>query len=216
VPKNLILWCIVPFIIIHSIIPHKEERFLFPVINLIPFILVLAYQEIREIKLFQKKTPVLLISIWIFILVGLILINITGLAAMAFKSAGIGRMEITRYIHQKYQNKPVKLIYCSWSSPYNPWNSIPTKLYQEKNITEFRINSLCDLKDSLLSNDTINLLVTRKIELANAECRQKLISANYRIKKQSIPIWIEKINAYYQGVNGGDILVLYELSKSKY
>jgi len=41
-PKNIYLWCIVPFIVAHSIIPHKEERFLFPIIYLFPVIMIFS------------------------------------------------------------------------------------------------------------------------------------------------------------------------------
>lgn len=34
--KNIIIWCIFPYLVIHSIIPHKELRFLFPLVNLTP------------------------------------------------------------------------------------------------------------------------------------------------------------------------------------
>ena len=38
--KNIILWCIFPFWVVHSIIPHKELRFLFPLVNFIPILLI--------------------------------------------------------------------------------------------------------------------------------------------------------------------------------
>ena len=35
-PRLLLLWMILPFLILHSVIPHKEDRFLFPLVNFIP------------------------------------------------------------------------------------------------------------------------------------------------------------------------------------
>ncbi len=127
-PKNIIVWTVIPFIIIHSLIHHKEERFLFPIINFIPIILILAYQQIETIFVNRK-----LYYLKLIILIPLVLLNIVGLYAMSTKAAGVGRMDITSYIHNNYKDQQVKLISCQWSSPYNPWQSLPTKFYKEKN-----------------------------------------------------------------------------------
>lgn len=44
-PSNLLTWILVPFVIIHMIIGHKELRFLFLVINAVPVLLALAYDN---------------------------------------------------------------------------------------------------------------------------------------------------------------------------
>jgi len=205
-PKNLILWCIIPFIIIHSMISHKEERFLFRMVYLFPYILVTGYEQIRIV--FKNKILVKLVNYFLAIL--FISTNLTGLIVMAQKSAGIGRMAITKHIHDRYKNRPVNLIYCSWANPYNPWNGIPEKFYLEKNMTDRRINNLCELNDSLIVSGAVNFLVGRKIDFENQECSNIVHENNFNFEKQSIPNWIECINEKYKGFENKNILMLYK------
>jgi len=38
----------VPYLSVHSLIPHKELRFLFPIAYFVPLILILAFQAIPD------------------------------------------------------------------------------------------------------------------------------------------------------------------------
>lgn len=213
-PKDVILCCIIPFILIHSFIQHKEERFLFPLINLIPLIFVTSLEHFKETRLFYHlKGKKLAKYIFTAIITALILINITGIVAMAFKSAGTGRMEISKFIHDKYYGKPVQLLYFPWSSPYNPWQSLPSKFYSEKNIKEIRINSISDLNDSLINHSKVNLLVIRNAGINDDNCRKSLASFGYIEEKQSIPSWVLYINKYYQGIEEENVLLLFSLNR---
>ena len=40
--RNVLVWIMVPFVLVHSVIGHKELRFLYPLIYLLPAIGVLA------------------------------------------------------------------------------------------------------------------------------------------------------------------------------
>lgn len=67
-PKNIFIWIVLPFIIIHSAISHKEMRFLFPIINFLPIIIILAIQEINwnsSIKIARKFIHLSLILVFI-------------------------------------------------------------------------------------------------------------------------------------------------------
>lgn len=206
-PRSFLLWCTIPFIIVHSFIPHKEERFLFPVVFLFPLILMEGYLFIRKNLRgsFNSKIP------WYLMLVIFIGLNSVGLIALALKSAGIGRMEITRHIHKNYQNKPVNLIFCKWANPYNPWNSLPVKFYLQDCLNFQNINKLCDLHDSLFVDGATNLLVIRKSDKNRADCLNELKIYNFRFEKQSIPKWVESINYRFKGFDNGEILELYSL-----
>ena len=204
-PKNVFLWCLVSFVVAHSLISHKEERFLFPMVYLFPFLLTESYSMIDRwiVNGYGKK-------IFGYILLFLFMVpNVIGLATMAQKSAGIGRMEITRYIHQHYGENPVHLVYCSWSSPYDPWHGLPAKFYLEDCLTGHRINDLCELNDSLLVPDAVNLLVIRKYDRHHAECPEELNHHHLTFEIQSVPKWIEWINGKYQGLDNEHILELY-------
>ncbi|MBK6892962.1 MAG: hypothetical protein IPH00_07460 [Flavobacteriales bacterium] len=48
-PRSFIVWCIWPYLFLLMVIPHKELRFLFPLVDLVPLLLVLAWQDLQVI-----------------------------------------------------------------------------------------------------------------------------------------------------------------------
>ena len=46
-PRNPLVWMFIPFIVLHSVIGHKETRFLIPVINLLPILVLLGLDSLR-------------------------------------------------------------------------------------------------------------------------------------------------------------------------
>ncbi len=205
-PKNIFIWCIISYVFFHSLIPHKEERFLFPLAFLFPIILISAYQEITN-YFNNRKTIILILNY----LLGIVFISINGLGliVMSQKSGGLGRMEITKFIHEKYSDKPIHLITCNYSNPYNPWG-LPMKFYTDKNIIRTsQLNSISNINDSILSGEVKNLIVIRKIDLNNSESLNTLKKYNFKLIKKSIPDWIEKINTYYKCMNNNDVYLVY-------
>ncbi|MFA6400232.1 MAG: hypothetical protein WCX31_01195 [Salinivirgaceae bacterium] len=205
-PKNIYLWSIIPFILVHTLVPHKEERFIFPIVFLFPIILVSGYNQFVLII----RSRYMIRALNYFMALIFLAVNLIGIVAMSQKAAGNGRMEISKYIHDNYGTKLIKLIYCSWANPYNPWNSIPIKFYAEKKMDSKLINNLCEINDSLIDTGAQNFLIVRKIDLRNQECSQLIYQHNFVFVKQSIPKWIEFINKYYKGFDEGDVLVLYK------
>ena len=206
-PKNHLIWCALPFIIGHSFFSHKEERFLFPIIYLIPIMLTKSYILINKLIVnhsFRKGFNYLLFAMFFSI-------NSIGLIAMGQKSAGLGRMEITKYIHEKYGNQRINLIFSSWANPYDPWHGLPTKFYMEGKMSHYGINNLCELEDSSVVEGAVNLLVILKAEKENVECVEEIANYNFDFEKQSIPKWIERVNTDYQGFDNRRILELYRL-----
>ena len=50
-PNHVITWVLVPFVLVHFLIGHKEMRFLIPILGLMPFVLIYTFQ------LLQKGNP---------------------------------------------------------------------------------------------------------------------------------------------------------------
>jgi len=96
-PRNVFIWTILPFFVVHSIIPHKELRFLFPVVNLVPIILLLAYQTLKWHVHKWKKSGRLAIHTLAWILVT---INCIGALTVSLKPSDGGLINITSYIRQ--------------------------------------------------------------------------------------------------------------------
>ncbi len=203
---HFLIWIILPFILIHSIIPHKEDRFLFPLVYLLPLLLMISYQKTIALitnKALKNGLRYSLMSLFLFF-------NIIGLFVITQKSAGIGRMKITQYIHNNYGDKNINLVYCIWSNPYNPWQSLPVKFYLEKSMTHKQINNLNELNDTLLMEDAVNLLVIRKADLKDKNCESEINKRGYEFEEQSIQPWILLINHFYMGISEDNILLLYK------
>jgi len=65
-PRHVLTWCLVPFILAHIAVEHKEMRFLFPMILPFFFLVVVGWEYFREnygVKNWMQK--VLRVSLWI-------------------------------------------------------------------------------------------------------------------------------------------------------
>jgi phosphatidylinositol glycan class B len=110
--RHILVWCLVPFLLAHSLIAHKELRFLFPVVNYIPLILVLAYQAIPSTRNRQLRKAILYPVFAVAIL-----INAGGLLMLMFKPAFDGNIEMLRYLDRNCDRKNLYII--GWSNPYS-------------------------------------------------------------------------------------------------
>ena len=212
-PRNIVVWIVIPFIIAHSVTAHKELRFLFPLVYFAPFILVSGYQYIIP---FVNKSSVLKAMAVIYFTL-LFIFNSTGIAAMASKSAGLGFMDITRYIYTNYQTETVTLYHSPYTNPFNPWHCLPNKFYGQHNITSVRIDEPASKTDDILqSSGTVNLLILRKSDLDNTQWGDFVSTHHFSLIKQSIPELIEKINVLYRGFNSNEILLIYRQEPTEF
>ncbi len=209
-PKLLLLWVILPFLIVHSIIPHKEDRFLFPIVNFIPLLIVLGWQEIRANYQNIFRNRIFRLTIYIF-LSFLVMINVVGLVVMASRPMGNGAKAITYYIHRHYKDKPVNLIYAAYSNPYNPLYLVPLeeRFYADENVKEINMEELLTRDDTVINNDQINLFVFEKTNFDDTDFLDIIKKYNLTPKTQSIPEWIEWINQYYSYSDNENIMLLY-------
>lgn len=153
--KSLITWAIVPFFIIHSMVAHKEIRFLFPIINFVPFIIVKAFEDSIFKMNWYKKNKKIIYKIFIFLFV----INIFCLGFASFRPVGKGRAGIVEKIHY-LNNKPNLNIFIT--KDYNPkyrW-LLNSNFYKEENANFINIDTLSLSKISFEKNKTRNVLIT--------------------------------------------------------
>ena len=57
-PKHVITWTMVPFLLAHQLVGHKELRFLFPVLPFIPFFAVLLARDLPQRVAAKPDRPV--------------------------------------------------------------------------------------------------------------------------------------------------------------
>ncbi|MGG9971527.1 hypothetical protein ACQ33O_07005 [Ferruginibacter sp. SUN002] len=199
--RNLFLWIAVPFIIIHSFIPHKEYRFLFPLMNFIPIIIIMG---IQLLKIKQSRTVSIIVNT---ILIISFMANAIILIGVATRAAD-GRVAISKYLHKNYSDKPIKVFYTYWSDYFTP--EIPANFYKEKNVELVRVSSIQDITTAPADTTKINFVVLRKNGMDSYIESDQLTKLGYKKEMQSLPVWIEKWGIPTKLVFKNEILELYQ------
>lgn len=212
-PRHILLWCLIPFLAVHFLIPHKELRFLFPVINFLPFLLIRLFQLVMDkVNLsFLKKAVIYPIAGVMFF------VNLIGLVMMICKPASNGCVEMAAYIQNKTEKHPATLYICTWNNPY----SIGTA----KGLTaRFYLNKQIELKD-FVETETENW---QKQPKAVKDRALIVLPKSYRLgcflvegwgfkeERQSIPHWIRIVNRFYRVYDESTTLVLYTKENEQY
>lgn len=170
-PKHLILWIILPFLILHSVVGHKELRFLFPLVNLIPLMIILTVQNIKSVRSHSNK-------LMIFILIA---INSIALGTASLTPAGNGETKITKTLHQKAKGH--NIVYYVQSDPFSPWG-LPMYFYDP--IPDAYKISTADSLMKLLQLDHDLLICARNKYISDPEFQhivatQKLEAVSYSV-----------------------------------
>ncbi len=105
-PRHWAVWCVVPFVLIHSLIPHKELRFLYPLADLVPLILVLGLAEL--VPVLRAKWILSLLRIGA---VALVVLNVIGLLVLMTSPAGEGRVTLAKALSARSMERPMHLGY---------------------------------------------------------------------------------------------------------
>ena len=120
-PRSLVTWTVLPFIVFHFIEPHKELRFLFPVANLMPIILVWSYQAvIQELQPQVKLT-------WVGL--ALVVVNAMGLVSAMGVAPSDGRIALIEYIHDNYKKGGPGYRYLPNDNPFKPYPFLEQSFY---------------------------------------------------------------------------------------
>lgn len=204
-PDEPILWAVIPFLVVHAIIPHKELRFLFPLANLVPIILILFLQQVGNFTGFFKKV------IWPMIMVLLIVSNIMGIISIATRGAGNGKIAITQFIYRKYKNENIILNCVEGLNPYSDWAFPKDRFYEHSKVEISEISTIW--KPALLKNKIgyKNLLLISKDEITGPRTIEMLRKKNYSLVFQNTSGFIQIINMFYDPKLNDNVLFLYEL-----
>lgn len=200
--NSLPLWITFLFLIGHSIIGHKEMRFIFPVVFLFPLLIM---ETINIVKL-KSSRGVFKVSLYLGS-VSFLLCSVLGITINASKGAGNGFADVTRYIHAHYGNEKITIYYTPWSQPYAPWGGEYNQFYREKTIEYIEVASDCDLKTIEPKSDRLNLFATRSDKSPNDACDMVLEVSGPVV--ESLPKWVQYFLFKYHGYNNQNLLKLY-------
>jgi len=181
--KHIITWVTIPFLVIHFLIPHKEIRFLFPLVNFLPFVIVYTLQEFIFIKKrYSKSTKRILYFSFTFLIIS----NMLLLLFSSTRPAGNGRSGIVKKIHQSNNKKHLNLLI---SKDYNPkylW-ILNSNFYKENNIRFIDIDTL-NLNTYNQDDTEVNhFLITSALDIKKQKTQRVIEALNLKEKTTTMP-----------------------------
>ena len=218
-PNNPYLWCLIPFFIVHSMIAHKEVRFLFPMALLVPAIFMSVIERFDERwsgKRLWKLTLYVVLPLFA-------LVNLVGLGANMSKSAGYQKFYLAKYINDNLKDEQVNIIHGPDSNPYGPFGAV-SGFYKNENATMHKFTNIYGI-GYLLRADAVNFFTCRKCDLENMVCVGEFADRNpfdvlhelgFEYQSQSIPKFTEKLCEYYSGFDTGMVLYVFKYVGDKY
>ncbi len=204
--RNLIVWCVTPFLIIHMIIGHKELRFIFPLVFFVPIMLTQAIQQISNYTLLRKEY---VINAGKVLLAFLLVVNGFAMLTILFKPADGGQKNITKFIATHYGNKPVRLFYTNYDNPYNPILPLKENFYLNRNVTIDQSDHIADLQGTKLSADTVYLLCTHEDPYVALSRQLPVLRSAH--KTAGMYIWTKALADIQGYASRNNIPELYEL-----
>jgi phosphatidylinositol glycan class B len=187
-PKDLLTWTIVPFLVAHFIIGHKEIRFLFPIIGFIPVMIIFSADFIMEKKgigIVQHKAVKFFIKAFWYT-------NLVMLAIVVFRPADD---QISLYKKLYYNYPSATILYYIEGNPYH--RVVDIYYYKRKNLVIKHIDSLSRI---VPRRDTSSLLVMNKPELPrDSRLNPVLIYSSFPqwMKRYNFNHWVERTNFWY-------------------
>ncbi len=165
-PKSLLTWMTLPFLVAHSLIGHKEFRFIFPMIFFLPLILAFL---VCEFKLELKKSWILLFQVF-------------NIPLLIYFSVVPASNLMKYYEHLYYKTDIVNKVHVT--SPFEDY----TKFYL-KNDIKYVLYKPVDMKALVTSDKKVYIfamsLKERDLLLENSQCK---------IDFSLFPMWIYQLD----------------------
>ena len=174
--KNSIAWILMPFIVVHTLIGHKELRFIFPILGFLPIIIILVLEKIKD-----KYIPTLLnnkyflIFAKFFFMINFILLGIIIIRPLSHK------IYLFKTIYSKY-TEPTTIFYIN-DHPY--FKNYEVHFYKRDEVVFKEIKSFDDIQPDTLRT---NLMI---VHFNN---RPEDIAKKYRLVYSSYPEYLTKLN----------------------
>jgi phosphatidylinositol glycan class B len=178
-PKSLLTWVVVPFILVHSAIGHKEVRFLFFVYLLIPFMFYQLWENFNGAQLQgQRVLPSFFLRLTLFI-------NFVALGWVTLTPAH-GPLAVYRWLYQNTGPQP-KLYTLYQENNQHLTLSLPFYL---KSGTQLIPTSLESFKKRSVSGKDQPLMITSRYEEREKMAQLKHCSIEFSI----YPAWALRNN----------------------
>lgn len=189
-PKNIITWVSIPFVLIHFIIGHKELRFLYPLMYLIPVFICLFIISIKDYKFIQQLISRKFTKV---VIAFFITLNIVLLAIMCFKPAD-EMISLYRRVYNIAETGKTELIIAGNENPYfRGGKNLAVTYYKNPNIS-FRQLQSADMLSNTLLKDTLNIRYLYAVKKFDARSRFEMNNLHFSKIYQTYPQWVENFN----------------------
>jgi len=191
--RNPVVWAFWAFLLIHSAFSHKEPRFLFPIMPLLPLFLVWAY----EIILYKQNRKISLAVIGV-----LAFVNTGGLIHVVLKPADHGKVDMMQYLCKRAsEGKHLRVMSNCGSNPFHTGVLISQfYLWQSVNVEE------CDSISKEEESGFDMIVLQRKDSIEG----KHLLAEGYHEVYRSMPDWQNYLNRFYQTYDPDRVLIAYE------
>lgn len=188
--QNPAVWAFIFFIVCHSLIAHKELRFLFPVIPLLPLFMVWGYETlVGHCNRYVVRCLAVL----------LLLVNIGGLAAVVLKPAAYGKAAMMAFLDKEAkQNANLNVVITENSNPFYEAYLVP-EIYLQ---APMRLTDIAGYDFS----EPGSIIVLRQGNNLN---RAIVKARGRREVYRSVPKWQDMLNAVYHTYESDDVLIAY-------
>ena len=191
--KNPVVWAFWSFLLFHSIISHKEPRFIFPLMPLLPLFMVWTY----EVVLYRQNR-----SVCITVISLLALVNMGGLVHAVFTPATSGKTDMMQFLCEKASGKECLRVKTTGSS--NPFRTGPL-------IAQFYLWQPVDVEEDYGKNRNedkkADMIVLKQ---GDTENREQVLTNGYKEIYRSIPQWQNNLNRFYRIYDSNAIFIAYE------
>ena len=190
-PRHPLTWSIIPFLLIHHAIGHKEFRFLFPLANLLPYILILCATQMSAPNSPAKRFFVGLFSKLFWTL------NTIFLVLICLKPAHV-EIPLYRYFYNEHTEN-VRVFYLNNENPFGA--PLTFHLYQRPNFKFASLASPADyakVEPEGVTSDFIVIKTTHVEQFQTELINKPLVYENFHpfFKAHNYYNWMEGVEAW--------------------
>jgi phosphatidylinositol glycan class B len=201
-PKHIFTWLLIPFLLIHHVIGHKEMRFLFAVTPFIPFVVVIMIEHLTWMKYLRFFKYVF----WV--------INIPALLIMTIKPA-YDNLGMFKYIYRHQPHAQVYYIKRTMpfmmyqfelaQKPFVKGEDLKLAFFHQPQFNPHPTDTLSTLIEVVKSSNEPIIFAARTphyLEVYEQQLTQQNIE--HKVLYHSYHTWLWPIN-YYHWINRDDV-----------
>jgi phosphatidylinositol glycan class B len=203
-PKSPYAWVLIAFTAGHMLVGHKEMRFLFPMVYVLPLV---SFQFLRSRKISywteQIPRPIITTSKVILISINLVLLIVASLIKPPAEN-----VLLYSYVYSHSENKPVKLITLE-GNPYTPGH-LKVNFYKPLNFEIVKINKITELDQFIDRKDLSVFFFDDHFDLA--EATKSSTNIRFDVQYRNMPAFFRNLN-FNGWVDRQKIYCIYKLRK---